>query len=142
MFTSSKTIAPNSFISLISEEYDSKGLLSAKDLKKEAKLKKSDSANAVESDSESGAAFMVSCDTDLVESEFDSLDFGDGDWFSKVVKLDSGEVDWFSNVEEDELDSSVLDSDSLENSPFPDTSDVVLVAAEAANPDGHHNTYV
>ena len=56
----------------------------------------------MESDSESEAAFLMSYDSDLVESEVDKLDFG--------------ERDWFSEVEEDEWESSDSANDSLENS--------------------------
>ena len=94
--------------------------------------------NAVKSnDSESEAAFLMSYNMDSVESN----DFGDGDWFDEVAKVDSRERDWFSDVEEDECISSVSDNDSPKNFPFPDTSDVVLVAAELASPEGDCSTY-
>ena len=174
MFAPTKTIAPDSLISLISEEFErqktqksrrsgktkeddkdeamavgssSKGkgkfprgvcwncgekghykdkcpkpAKVTKDPKKEAEPKKSDSANVVESDSESEAAFMMSSDSESVKSEADDLDFEEGDWFSEV--------------EEDELesnDSDDSDINSLENSSSSD----IFEAMELANP-GHH----
>ena len=83
----------------------------------------------------------MTCDTDSDESDVDNLDCVDGDWFDEIVRLDSGQKDWFSEEEEVESVSSVSDNDSLANSPLSDTSDVVLVAAESANPDSHHDAY-
>jgi hypothetical protein len=192
MFAVTKTIAPDSLISLISEEYERQktqksrrsgktkddgdeamavgsssgkgkgkpryphgvcwncgkkghykdkcpdpvtttGKTAAKDPKKEVVPSKSDSANTVESDSESEAAFLMTCDTDSVESD----NLGDGDWFDEVAKLDFKEKDWFSDEEEDECFSS---NDSLENPPLSDTSDVALVAAELASAENRRNT--
>ena len=149
MFASTKTIAPDSLISLISEEFErmktqksrrsgknkdddkdeamavgsgkgkgktkyprgvcwncgekghykdkcpkpSTSKTPDKTAKKEDEPKKSDSANVVESDSESDATFMIDFDTDLDES----INSGDGDWFSEAVNTDSGEIDWFSD---------------------------------------------
>jgi hypothetical protein len=193
MFAPTKTIAPDSLISLISEEYErqktqkarrsgktrdddkdeamavgsspkkAKGKAkhprgvcwncgeaghykpncpkpavtgkSAKDPKKDADPKKSDSANVVESDSESEAAFLMTYDTDSDESD----DFGEGDWFDEVVKLDSEVKDWFSEEEVDECFSSVSDNDSLDISTLSDTPDVVLVAAETASPENRRD---
>ena len=109
----------------------------AKEPKKEVIPAKTDSANAVESDSESEAAFLMTGDADSDESD----DFGDGDWFDEVVKIDSEESDWFSEEEEVELNSSVSDNDSLESLPLSDASDAALATAEVVSPDNHCNTY-
>jgi hypothetical protein len=195
MFATTKTIVPDSLISLISEEYErqktqksrrsgksrdddkdeamavgsgkAKGKTKyprgvcwncgekghykdkcpkpstskpSKDPKKEDEPKKSDSANAVESDSEGEAAFMstLAYDTDLDES----IDSGDGDWFLEAVETDSGEMDWFSEVKDDELESSVSDTDSLDSSVLSDTSDDALVAAELTDLDHRNHTYI
>ena len=150
MFTSTKTIAPDSLISLISEEYEHQKMqkshrsgktkddgdeamaassssgkekgktrsprgvcwncgkkghykdkcpepaadksTSTKEPKKEVVPKKTESANAVESDSKSKVAFFAINDPDSDESD----NFGDGDWFDEVAMLVSGELDWFS----------------------------------------------
>src|ERR1700678_1830632 len=62
------------------------------------------------------------------------------DWFDEVASQDTEMEDWFSEENVDELISSALDSDSLENQSLFDTSEVVLVAAETANPDDHRDT--
>src|SRR5271155_2394670 len=75
-------------------------------------------------------------DTDSGQSDV----FGDIDWFDEVASRDAEMEDCFSEENTDELISSASDSDSLENqSPF-DTSEVVLVAAETANPDDRRAT--
>jgi hypothetical protein len=189
MFATTKTIAPDSLISLISEEYERqktqktcrsgkskdddkdeamavstgkgkgkprypKGVCwncgkpghykpkcpepptstskPAKDTKKEVVPAKSDSANAVESDSESEAAFLMTYDVDSDDSDDsdESDDSGDGDWFDDVVMMDSEQSDWFSEEEEVERMSSASDDDSLEDSPLSETSDDALAALE------------
>lgn len=110
---------------------------SSKDPKKDVVPSKTDSANAVESDSESEAAFSMTYDMDSVESDV----FGDADWFDEVAMMDAEELDWFSEEEEVKLMSSVSDNDSLDYFPLSDTSDVVLIAtAEVASLDNHCNT--
>ena len=90
----------------------------------------------MESDSESEAAFFMGYDTDSGQSDV----FGDMDWFDEVASRDAEMEDCFSEENTDELISSASDSDSLKNqSPF-DTSEVVLVAAETANPDNRRDT--
>jgi hypothetical protein len=90
----------------------------------------------VESNSESKAAFLIGYDTDSGQSDV----FGDVDWFDEVASQDTEMEDWFSEENTDELISSASDSDSLANqSPF-DTLEVVLVAAETANPDDCRDT--
>jgi hypothetical protein len=193
MFASSRTIAPDSLISLISEEYErqktqksrqsgkakddadeamavgssSKGKgkpkhprgvcwncgkkghykdkcpepatdsKPAKEPKKEIVPKKSDTANAVESDSETDEAFLMERDPDSVESEV----FGERDWFDEVVDSDSEEKDWFSEVEDDECISSVSDNDSPDNSTLPDTSEDILVASESSKTNQNQHTH-
>ena len=92
---------------------------STKDPKKEKVVepKKLDSTNAVELDSESEAAFLMSFDSDSDEFDVDVCDIGDGDWFDEVVMMDIKEMDWFSEA-----------------------SDIVLVAAVVANLDNCHST--
>ena len=187
MFATTKTIAPDSLISLISEEYErqktqksrrsgkakddgdeamaassssgkGKGKKKyprgvcwncgkaghykdkcpepatdkpAKEPKKEVVPKKTESANTVESDSESEAAFLVLDDSDSIESDV----FGDGDWFDEVAMLDSGESDWFSEREVDESIPDILETHSLDSPNLPHTSDVAKVAAELASSD-------
>ena len=111
---------------------------SAKDPKKEVIPKKTESANTAESDSESEAAFLVSYDSDSVESDI----FGDRDWFDEVAMLDSGESDWFSEGEVDESIPSVLDIHSLDNPTLSDTSDVVEVATESVSPEDRRDAGV
>jgi hypothetical protein len=75
-------------------------------------------------------------DTDSGQSDV----LGDMDWFDEVVSRDAEMEEWFSEENTDELISSASDSNSLKNqSPF-DTSEVVLVAAEMANPDDRCDT--
>ena len=99
--------------------------------KKEVVPAKSDSANAVESDSESEAAFSMVYDADSDESD----DSGDGNWFDDVAMMDSEEPDWFSEEEEVEMISSASDNDSLEDLPLSDTSDEALATLELVSPD-------
>jgi hypothetical protein len=192
MFAPSKTIAPDSLISLISEEYERqktqksrrsgktkddadeamaassgkgkgkprypRGVCwncgetghyknkcpkpaadkSTKDPKKVVVPAKTDSANAVESDSESEAAFLMTYDPGSDEPD----DFGDGDWFDEVAMLDSGESDWFSEGEVDESIPSVLDTYPLDNSNLSDFSDAVYIAAETVSPDDRRDAGV
>ena len=99
--------------------------------KKEAVPKKLESANAVESDSESEAAFLMLYNSDSVESD----GCGDGDWFDEVVMLDSEELDWFSDGEVDESIPDVLENHSLDNPNPLDAPDVAQVTAELASPE-------
>ena len=100
-----------------------------KEPKKEVVPKKLESANTVESDSESKAAFLMLYDLDSVESD----GCGNGDWFDEVVMLDSEESDWFSDGEVDESIPDVLENHSLDNPNPLDAPDVAQVAAELAS---------
>ena len=111
---------------------------SPNELKKEAVLKKSDSTNAVELDSESEAAFLATYDMDSAESD----DSGDGDWFDEVVRLDSEKLDWFSEGKVDESIGSTHDMHSPDDLSLPDASDDALPAAESADPHKNHNTFI
>jgi hypothetical protein len=75
---------------------------SAKGPKKEVVLKKSYSANAVESDYEIDEAFLMEPVSDSSKSE----SFGNGDWFDEISELDSEENNWFSKEEVDECFAS------------------------------------
>ena len=193
MFAPSKTIVPDSLISLISEEYErqktqktrrsgktkdddkdeamatssgkgkpkyprgvcwncgEKGHYkdkcpkpststgkSAKNPKKADVPVKPEVASAVESDSESDAAFMLMYDPDSDESDGSC----DTDWFDEVARLDSEEKDWFSEAEEGDVVSNVSEIEASENSPLSDTLDESLATIELAKSDDRHNTYL
>ena len=185
MFATSKTIAPDSLISLISEEYERQKTQKSrrsgktkddgdeamvasssskkgkgkkkyprgvcwncgdpghykdkcpkpatekptKEPKKDIVPKKTESANAVESDSESEVAFLATYDTDSDESD----GLGDGDWFDEVALMDSEELNRFSEGKVDESIPIVLDNHSPNNPTLPDALDDVHVAAESAS---------
>ena len=104
-----------------------------KETQKEVAPKKIESKNAVESDSESEAAFLATYDSDSNESD----DLGDGDWFDEIAMLDSEEKDWFSEGKVDEYINSAHDVHSPDDLSLSDTSDIVQTAAELASSDNH-----
>ena len=109
-----------------------------KETKKEVALKKIESVNTVESDSESDAVFLVTYDSDFDESD----DLGDGDWFDEIVMLDSKEKDWFSEGKVDESIDSAHDVHSPNDLSLSDTSDIVQTATELASSDNRRDNGV